>query len=160
MGTVATLEEIKRVRAEARDQGKSVVFTNGCFDVLHRGHVEYLAQASELGDMLIVGVNSDASVRALKGEDRPVVTQEDRAAVLAALGCVDWVVIFDDESVAGLVAEVLPDVLAKGGDYALDGIVGREAVEAAGGRVVAVASSVPQASSSEIIRKMERGSEE
>jgi len=159
MGTVATIEEIKQVREEARGQGRKVVFTNGCFDVLHRGHVEYLAQARELGDLLIVGVNSDASVRALKGEGRPVVGEEDRAAVLAALGCVDWVVIFDDASVAGLVEEVLPDVLAKGGDYTLEGIVGREAVEAAGGRVVAVASSVPQASSSEIIRKMgeERG---
>jgi D-beta-D-heptose 7-phosphate kinase/D-beta-D-heptose 1-phosphate adenosyltransferase len=122
-------------RAALRDAARVVVFTNGCFDLLHRGHVESLAAARALGDALVVGLNDDASVRRLKGEGRPLVAWEDRAAVLAALRSVDYVVPFGEETPAALIAALVPDVLVKGADYALDGIVGRDTVEAAGGRV-------------------------
>jgi rfaE bifunctional protein nucleotidyltransferase chain/domain len=115
-----------------------VVFTNGCFDLLHPGHVETLEAARTLGDVLIVGINSDASVRELKGEGRPVVCERERAEILAALECVDAVVIFNDLSPRETIAALLPDVLVKGGDWAGDQIIGREEVEAAGGRVVSV----------------------
>jgi rfaE bifunctional protein nucleotidyltransferase chain/domain len=117
---------------------RTVVFTNGCFDLLHRGHVEYLRQARALGDCLAVGLNDDESVHALKGPGRPIVPQEDRAALLAALQCVSHVCIFPEESVESLVNDLLPDVLVKGGDYAQKDIVGREIVEAHGGRVCAL----------------------
>jgi D-beta-D-heptose 7-phosphate kinase/D-beta-D-heptose 1-phosphate adenosyltransferase len=119
-----------------RPRGERVVFTNGCFDVLHRGHVEYLFAARELGDRLVVGLNSDASVRRLKGPSRPLVGQEDRAIVLAGLGCIDAVTIFDEDTPRDLIAGLLPDVLVKGGDYRPEEVVGREEVEAAGGRLV------------------------
>jgi D-beta-D-heptose 7-phosphate kinase/D-beta-D-heptose 1-phosphate adenosyltransferase len=112
-----------------------VVFTNGCFDALHPGHVEHLAQAKALGDVLVVGLNSDASVRRLKGAGRPLVPEADRAAVLAALSSVDAVTLFDQDTPLELISALLPDVLVKGGDYDLDGIVGREVVEEAGGEV-------------------------
>lgn len=118
-----------------RPRSESVVFTNGCFDVLHRGHVEYLDRARRLGDQLVVGVNTDASVRRLKGAGRPLMNQEDRARLLAALECVDAVVLFDEDTPRALIASLLPDVLTKGGDYDPQGIVGREEVERAGGRV-------------------------
>ena len=119
-----------------RPRGERVVFTNGCFDLLHRGHVEYLFAARELGDRLVVGLNSDASVRRLKGPSRPLVGQEDRAIVLAGLGCIDAVTIFDEDTPRDLIAGLLPDVLVKGGDYRPEEVVGREEVEAAGGRLV------------------------
>ena len=112
-----------------------MVFTNGCFELLHRGHVEYLAQARALGDVLVVGLNSDASVRRLKGAGRPLVAEADRAAVVAALRCVDAVTVFDEDTPLELISTLLPDVLVKGGDYHLDDIVGREVVEEAGGEV-------------------------
>lgn len=113
-----------------------VVFTNGCFDILHRGHVAYLYQARALGDALVVGLNTDASVRRLKGPERPVVREDDRAFVLAGLGCVDAVTLFDEDTPAELIAALLPDVLVKGGDYAPENVVGRDIVEARGGRLV------------------------
>ena len=116
-----------------RDQ--RVVFTNGCFDLLHTGHVEHLAQAKALGDVLVVGLNSDASVRRLKGAVRPLLAEADRAAALAALGSVDAVTVFDEDTPLELISALLPDVLVKGGDYDLDGIVGRKMVEEAGGEV-------------------------
>ncbi len=118
-----------------RPRDRRVVFTNGCFDVLHPGHVEHLAQAKALGDVLVVGLNSDASVRRLKGAGRPLVAEADRAAVLAALRSVDAVTLFDEDTPLELISTLLPDVLVKGGDYDLDGIVGREVVEEAGGEV-------------------------
>ena len=118
-----------------RPRTQKVVFTNGCFDLLHRGHVEYLAQARALGDVLVVGLNTDASVRRWKGAGRPWVAEADRAAVLGALRSVDAVTLFDEDTPLELISALLPDVLVKGGDYDLDGIVGREAVEAAGGIV-------------------------
>ena len=113
----------------------TVVFTNGCFELLHRGHVEYLAQAKALGDVLVVGLNSDTSVQRLKGAGRPLVAEADRAAVLVALRSVDAVTLFDEDTPLELISTLLPDVLVKGGDYDLNGIVGREVVEEAGGEV-------------------------
>jgi D-beta-D-heptose 7-phosphate kinase/D-beta-D-heptose 1-phosphate adenosyltransferase len=118
-----------------RPRDQTVVFTNGCFDLLHPGHVEYLAQARALGDVLVVALNSDASVRRLKGAGRPLVVEADRAAVLAGLRSVDAVTLFDEDTPLELISALLPDVLVKGGDYDLDGIVGRNVVERAGGDV-------------------------
>jgi len=126
-------------QAQAVPERPRVVFTNGCFDLLHPGHVDLLARARELGDLLVLGLNSDASVLGLKGPSRPVTPWQDRALVLAGLSCVDFVVGFDDPTPLALIEAVLPDVLVKGGDWAVEAIVGREAVEAAGGRVVSLA---------------------
>ncbi len=120
----------------ARPRSESVVFTNGCFDLLHRGHVEYLTAARQLGDRLIIGLNTDASVRRLKGPARPVTTELDRAIVLAGLSCVDAITFFDEDTPRALISLLLPDVLVKGGDYRPQDIVGKSEVEAAGGRVV------------------------
>jgi rfaE bifunctional protein nucleotidyltransferase chain/domain len=131
------------------------VFTNGCFDLLHPGHIRTLEQARSLGDVLVVAVNSDRSVREMKGAGRPLVPEAERAEVLAALEAVDWVVIFDDATPRRLVARLLPDVLVKGGDWGPDEIVGREEVEAAGGRVVRVPLE-PGLSTSELIDRIRR----
>ena len=146
-------EELRRVRAGLRAAGRRLVFTNGCFDILHVGHVRYLQHARGEGDALLVAINSDRSVRALKGEGRPVVSEGERAEVLAALGVVDFVTVFDEDSPRALIAELLPDVLVKGGDYALDEIHGREEVERAGGRVLAL-PFVEGASTTGIIERM------
>jgi D-beta-D-heptose 7-phosphate kinase / D-beta-D-heptose 1-phosphate adenosyltransferase len=132
------LDRAELVRRFGRPRDEIVVFTNGCFDILHRGHVAYLYAARALGDRLVVGVNTDDSVRRLKGAGRPVVSQHDRAFVLAGLGCVDAVTLFDEDTPARLIAELLPDLLVKGGDYQPDAVVGRHDVEAAGGRVVII----------------------
>ena len=130
--------ELLRVRAELRAARRRLVLTNGCFDILHVGHVRYLAAARALGDALLVAVNSDRSVRVLKGEGRPVMSEAERAELLAALSSVDFVTVFDEDSPRKLISELLPDVLVKGGDYALEEIHGREEVERAGGRVLAL----------------------
>ncbi len=154
--SVLTLEQaILRVGREKR-YGRHVVFTNGCFDLLHPGHIRSLELARELGDTLIVGLNSDASARQLKGEGRPVLPERERAEILAALESVDAVVIFDDLTPRELIARLLPDVLAKGGDWPGDQIVGREEVEAAGGRVVSI-PVVPGYSTSAILQKIREG---
>src|SRR5919205_2483795 len=137
-GKILYGEELVGERERLRRAGRRLVFTNGCFDILHVGHVRYLEAARRLGDALLVAVNSDRSVRALKGAGRPVMSEGERAELLAALSSVDFVTVFDEESPRALIAEVLPDVLAKGGDYALEEIHGREEVEASGGRVVAL----------------------
>ncbi len=126
----------KAAVARAQRRGEQVVFTNGCFDLLHVGHVRCLEEARGLGDRLLVAVNSDASVSRLKGDGRPVVPVRQRAEVLAALGCVDWVVVFGQSTPRSLIRALRPNVLAKGGDWALDAIAGREDVESWGGRVV------------------------
>ena len=120
----------------ARAGGKKIVFTNGVFDLLHPGHVRYLQHARGLGDVLIVGINSDRSVRAVKGPDRPITPEEERAEILTALECVDAVAIFDEETPFEIISAIQPDVLVKGADWATDAIVGRDVVEARGGRVV------------------------
>ena len=124
--------------AEARADGRRVVFTNGVFDLLHPGHVRYLQDARALGDLLIVGLNADASVRRNKGPGRPITSQDDRAEILAALACVDAVTIFSEDTPAEIIRLIQPDVLVKGADWAEDRIVGRDTVEARGGRVVRV----------------------
>ena len=123
-------------RARLRDAGQTLVFTNGCFDILHVGHVRYLQAARALGDALVVAINSDDSTRQLKGAQRPIVPQDERAEMLAALECVTYVTVFDELSPRPLIAALLPDVLVKGGDWTLDEIHGREETEAAGGRVL------------------------
>jgi D-beta-D-heptose 7-phosphate kinase/D-beta-D-heptose 1-phosphate adenosyltransferase len=153
IGKILSLDELLGMREGLRAAGKTVVFTNGVFDLLHVGHVRYIAAARALGDALVVAVNSDGAVRKLKGEGRPIVNERERAEILAALRQVDFVTIFDDVSPRSLIAKLLPDVLVKGGDYELDEIHGREEVEAAGGRVVSL-PFVPGASTTNILERM------
>lgn len=146
----AALKKLKSFR----DGGKTIVFTNGCFDILHAGHVDYLSQARDLGDCLVVGLNTDASVRRLeKAPGRPVNPQNARACVLAALGCVDVVVFFDESTPLDLITLVQPDVLVKGGDYTIDTIVGADLVSKRGGRVVTI-PLLPGYSTTSIIQKL------
>src|ERR1051325_406584 len=152
---ILSRSELQAERGRLRAAGKKLVFTNGVFDILHVGHVRYLQQARDLGDELVVAINSDRSVRELKGDFRPLVNENERAEILASLGCVDYVTIFNDISPRALIAELLPDVLVKGGDYSLDQIHGREEVEAAGGRVVSL-PFVEGLSTSEIIERMKK----
>ena len=148
-------EEMLRERQRLRAAGQRVVFTNGVFDLLHVGHVRYLAQARTLGDALIVAINSDSAVRELKGNDRPIIDQNERAEVLAALRDVTYVTIFNAVSPRELIKELLPDVLVKGGDYGLDEIHGRDEVEAAGGRVISL-PFVEGESTSALIQRLKR----
>jgi len=156
---VRSARKVKSLRAAVRSvrkaqaAGKRVVFTNGCFDLLHRGHTRYLEQARALGDLLVVGVNSDASVRTLKGAGRPVVPDQERAEVLAALACVDLVVIFEELDPARAIRAVRPAVLVKGGDWPMDQIVGAEFVQSIGGAVWSL-PYLPGASTSELIRRV------
>ena len=131
---ILTLPEL--VERFGRPRSDTVVFTNGCFDLLHRGHVEYLTAARQLGDRLVLGLNTDASVSRLKGPGRPVTPEQDRATVLAGLAAVDAITFFDEDTPRNLIATLLPDVLVKGGDYRPEDIVGKTEVEAAGGRVI------------------------
>jgi rfaE bifunctional protein nucleotidyltransferase chain/domain len=150
---ILTLEEaIVRFGREKRN-GQRVVFTNGCFDLLHPGHIRSLEEARALGDVLIVGLNSDASVRELKGAGRPLIPENERAEILASLECVEAVVIFGEPTPREVIARLLPDVLVKGGDWGSDKIVGREEVETAGGRVVSV-PVVSGYSTTELLRKI------
>ncbi len=135
MGSVVTLKRLAGIRRRLRREGMTVVFTNGTFDILHRGHVEYLAAAKRLGDVLIVGLNTDASVRRIKGNGRPINRGADRAAVLAALGMVDYVCFFGEDTPARIIARLIPDVLVKGADWKKADIVGRDVVEQHGGTV-------------------------
>ena len=152
---ILTPEKMLGERARLRSAGVRLVFTNGVFDLLHVGHVRYLARARALGDALLVAINSDRSVRELKGSDRPIFNQAERAEILAALRYVDYVTIFDDVSPRSLIAKLLPDVLVKGGDYQLHEIHGREEVEAAGGRVVSL-PFVEGASTTTLIERMKK----
>lgn len=138
MGKVISQEELIQIAAREKRAGRRVVFTNGCFDLIHPGHVRCLAEARALGDTLVVAVNSDKSVRGNKGPERPLVSEQDRAEVLAALACVDYVTIFDEPTPRALIARVLPGILVKGADWPLDQVAGREEVEAGGGRVVSI----------------------
>ena len=140
------------LRARWRDAGERVVFTNGCFDLLHVGHVRYLNAARDLGDRLVIGINTDESVRRLKGPCRPVTPEAERAEVLSALACVDAVALFGEDTPLRIIEAVEPDVLVKGGDWALEAIVGREFVEARGGLVVTV-PVVPGRSTSALLGK-------
>jgi D-beta-D-heptose 7-phosphate kinase/D-beta-D-heptose 1-phosphate adenosyltransferase len=150
-----TADAARRRIEELRASGLTIVFTNGVFDLLHVGHLRYLQQARGLGDALFVGVNSDRSVRAIKGPDRPITSEAERAEVLEGLTCVDGVVIFDEDTPHDLIAALQPDVLVKGADWAEDAIVGRDVVEARGGRVVRIAIE-PGHSTTSIVGKIRR----
>lgn len=150
---IKTLEEMLQVRSELRAQGRKLVFTNGCFDLLHVGHVRYLNQARALGDALVVAINSDRSVRENKGEGRPLVPEAERAEVLSALACVDYVTIFDERTPQSVIDAIVPDVLVKGADWGLSEIVGRETVEEAGG-VVRNITLVPGRSTTSIVARV------
>jgi len=138
VNSLVVLEELCQQRQLWKEQGKRVVFTNGCFDLLHPGHITYLQDAKALGDVLIIGLNDDASIRRLKGDARPINTLQDRAMMLAALKPVDAVVVFSEDTPFNLISALLPDVLVKGGDYAPDNIVGADVVQAAGGHVTVI----------------------
>lgn len=150
MGQVVSLREAASLRAEFKRKGKKVVFTNGTFDILHRGHVEYLGKARALGDVLFVGLNSDHSVRSIKGAGRPIIREYDRAFILANLVSVDFVVIFDEDTPGNLISSLLPDVLVKGADWSVDKIVGKDVVEQHGGTVMTI-ELTPGCSSTSII---------
>jgi rfaE bifunctional protein nucleotidyltransferase chain/domain len=150
-----TVQDAVAVVDRLRATGKSVVFTNGVFDLLHVGHLRYLQQARALGDALIVGLNSDRSVRANKGAGRPITPETERAEILSALACVDGVVVFDEDTPHEIIAALQPDVLVKGADWAADAIVGRDVVEARGGRVVRVPIEAGH-STSALVEKIRR----
>jgi len=152
VGKICSRDELLAARAQWQRDGKRVVFTNGCYDILHPGHVHFLRQAKALGDVLVLALNTDASVRRNKGADRPIVSEQDRAAVAAALESVDAVTLFDEDTPRDLVAELLPDVLVKGADWD-HFVAGREEVEAAGGRVLTIPLE-PGYSTSAIIDKI------
>ncbi len=151
MSYVKTLEEIIEIRKLLKEQSKKVVFTNGVFDILHAGHVDYLNKAKELGDVLIVGVNSDASVNKIKGKLRPVVTQQERAFIISSLKPVDFAVIFDQDTPFYIISLLVPDILVKGADWSKDNIVGADVVEANGGSVETI-EFVNQTSTTNIIK--------
>jgi D-beta-D-heptose 7-phosphate kinase/D-beta-D-heptose 1-phosphate adenosyltransferase len=149
-----TRDQLVPLLKTAQTQGRRIVFTNGCFDLMHIGHTRYLQAAKDLGDLLVVGVNSDASVKMLnKAPDRPIVPDDQRAEVVAALGCVDYVVLFNEPDPHSLIAAVQPDVLVKGGDWAVERIVGREIVEARGGMVKTI-PLVPDMSTTSLIQRI------
>jgi rfaE bifunctional protein nucleotidyltransferase chain/domain len=150
---IKVLSELIRIRKDLKKEGQKVVFTNGVFDILHRGHVEYLEKAKSLGDVLMLGLNTDASVKKIKGSNRPVMGQDDRAIILAGLSSVDYICLFEEEKPENLIQELIPDILVKGGDYQIDDIVGRETVEANGGKVVTI-DLVEGQSTTSIIEKM------
>lgn len=135
---IKTRKELLRIIKDLKAKGKRIVFTNGCFDLLHIGHVRYLEKAKGLGDVLFVGVNSDSSIRKLKGPKRPILSEEERAEILSGLGCVDYVTLFDEIDPLKLITSLQPDVLVKGGDWTKEQTVGKEVVERSGGEVVII----------------------
>jgi len=158
-GKILGRDELVARAATWRMAGKRIVFTNGCYDLLHAGHLSLLSQAAKLGDVLVLAINSDASVRRLKGSERPLVPQEDRAAVLAALGCVDAVTIFEEDTPLEVLQSVRPHVLVKGGDYKLEDVVGRELIETTGGRVVLVPLT-PEKSTTALVERIRSGAKQ
>jgi rfaE bifunctional protein nucleotidyltransferase chain/domain len=150
---ILTLEDLVARLGKVRKSGQKIVFTNGCFDIMHVGHVRYLADARSEGDLLVVGLNSDASVRIIKGDKRPIVRQNHRAEVLASLGCVDFIVIFDEPDPLKLIQTLKPDVLVKGEDWTADAIIGAGDVKSRGGKIVRI-SFVEETSTTAIIEKI------
>jgi len=150
---IVTVNQLREIVQRAQAEGKVVVQCHGCFDILHRGHVDYLSKARALGDILIVGVNTDSSVRRLKGANRPIVQEDDRAAVLAALAVVDYACLFDQDTPYELIRALVPDILVKGADWSVGDIVGKDIVEAAGGAVRTI-EFLPNRSTSNIIQKI------
>jgi D-beta-D-heptose 7-phosphate kinase/D-beta-D-heptose 1-phosphate adenosyltransferase len=153
MSKIKTIQELRPLLEILRSSGRKIVFTNGCFDILHTGHTRYLAIARSFGDLLVVAVNSDTSVRTIKGEKRPINSQAERAETLAALQSVDFVTVFDEPDPYKVISALQPDVLVKGGDWPVEKIIGRDVVEARGGKVVNV-PYVEGASTTGIIEKI------
>lgn len=147
------IEELIKIRNALRAAGKKVVFTNGCFDIIHAGHVHYLSQAKALGDVLIIGLNSDDSVKRIKGSQRPINDQQARATVLSAFACIDYIVIFVEDTPYNLINHIKPDVLVKGGDWQPDEIVGADIVRSYGGEIKSL-DFIPTRSTSDIINKI------
>ena len=156
MGKVVAAAELQKIREALRAEKKTAVFTNGCFDLIHRGHIEYLTHAKALGDVLIVGVNDDAGVSRLKGKGRPIVAEDDRAYIVANLAPVDYVCLFTEDTPLELIGAIVPDVLVKGADWKLDDIVGKEIVERAGGRVATIPFVAHRSTTGIIDRIIER----
>lgn len=159
MGRIVNLEELKSIGSRLRNDKKKIVFTNGVFDILHRGHAEYLLAAKALGDILVVGINSDESVKRLKGKERPIVGEQDRAFLVANLSSVDFVCLFSDDTPYNLISAVVPDILVKGADWSTDDIVGKDIVENAGGTVKAITLTPGRSTTSIINRIIERFSD-
>ena len=151
MNPIKTLEEMKEIRLQLKDQNKKVVFTNGCFDLIHAGHIDYLSKAKASGDVMIVGLNSDASVMRIKGSKRPILNETERSFIISNLKPVDYVVLFDDDTPKLLIEELLPDVLVKGADWEIENIVGKDVVLANGGEVKTI-EFVNDQSTSKIIK--------
>ncbi len=153
MNELKTLEEIKSIRKKLKAENKKVVFTNGCFDLIHAGHVDYLSKAKALGDILIVGLNSDSSIKNIKGDKRPILNQPERSFIISNLKPVDFVVIFDEDTPAKLIEEIIPDILVKGADWSIENIVGRNIVENNGGEVKTI-EFINDQSTSKIIKSI------
>ncbi len=151
MNSIKTVEEMRKIRQQLKDQNKKVVFTNGCFDLIHEGHVDYLSKAKVFGDVLVVGLNSDASVMKIKGSKRPILKETERSFIISNLKPVDYVVLFDEDTPKLLIEELLPDVLVKGADWAIENIVGKDVVLANGGEVKTI-EFVNDQSTSRIIK--------
>jgi len=135
MKNILSIEELLSIRKQLKEKNKKVVFTNGCFDIIHAGHVDYLSKAKTLGDVLIIGMNSDSSMKRIKGDKRPIVPQEERAFILANFKAVDYVTIFEEDTPYEILKKLVPDILVKGADWSKEDIVGKDIVEAAGGKV-------------------------
>jgi len=150
MGKVLNIHELKSVRETLRRQNKKVVFTNGVFDIIHRGHIEYLTKAKSLGDVLVVGVNTDSSVHRIKGDKRPIVSEEDRAYIVANLSPIDYVCLFGEDTPSDLISTIVPDILVKGADWNINEIVGKDVVEKSGGKVMII-DFIPDRSTTSII---------
>lgn len=153
MSNIKTRKEIKELRKQFKAEGKKVVFTNGCFDLIHSGHIDYLVKAKEMGDVLILALNSDESIKRIKGNKRPILLQDERAFIVSNLKPVDYVTFFEEDTPAEIISDLIPDVLVKGADWAIDKIVGREVVEANGGEVKTI-NFVNDQSTSKIIQKI------
>lgn len=153
MTNIKQLEELRIIRQQLKAEGKTVVFTNGVFDIIHAGHIDYLKKAKALGDVLMLGLNSDESVRMIKGDKRPIISELERAFIVSNLKPVDYVVIFDEDTPAKVIKRIVPDILVKGADWSLDTIVGREVVEEHGGVVKAI-DFVNDQSTSKIIESI------
>ncbi|MCL5030982.1 MAG: D-glycero-beta-D-manno-heptose 1-phosphate adenylyltransferase [Bacteroidetes bacterium] len=153
MNELKSLEEIKSIRKKLKSENKKVVFTNGCFDLIHAGHVDYLSKAKALGDVLIVGLNSDASIKRIKGDKRPILKEDERAFIISNLKPVDYITIFEEDTPAELIEEIIPDILVKGADWSIENIIGREVVEANGGEVKTI-EFINDQSTSKIIKSI------
>lgn len=151
MSNIKSRKEIKLIREQLKQQNKKVVFTNGCFDLIHSGHVDYLVKAKKMGDVLILALNSDSSIKSIKGDKRPILKQDERAFIVSNLKPVDYVTFFNEDTPAEIISELVPDVLVKGADWAIEKIVGREIVEVNGGEVKTI-NFVNDQSTSNIIK--------